>query len=163
MKILSTEKRTKIVTLLVEGMSIRATCRVTGVAKHTVLKLLVDLGAACREYHDAHVRNLRSQRVQCDELWAFVGCKDKNILPDEEGFGRGSIWTWTALDADTKLMAAYHVGTRDAGCAYEFMTDLERRGLRDARETLRRGSAGCRALFAPAVHRREPHPDHGRP
>jgi IS1 family transposase len=108
-------------------MSIRATCRVTGVAKGTVLKLLVDLGAACRAYHDANVRGLRCKRLQCDEIWAFCGAKDKNVLPDEQGYGRGSVWTWTAIDADSKLMAAYHVGTRDAGCAYEFMQDLASR------------------------------------
>lgn len=124
---LDAAKRKQVVACLVEGNSIRATCRLTGVAKGTVLKLLADLGMACREYHDAHVRNLRSQRIQCDEIWSFVGAKDKNVLPDEEGFGKGSIWTWTAIDADTKLMAAYHVGTRDAGCAYEFMSDLASR------------------------------------
>jgi IS1 family transposase len=127
MKILSNELRAKVVALLVEGMSIRATCRVTGVSKPTVLKLLVDLGTACRAYHDANVRGLTCRRVQCDEIWSFVAVKDKNILPDEQGYGRGSIWTWTAIDADTKLMAAYHVGTRDAGCAYEFMQDLASR------------------------------------
>jgi IS1 family transposase len=82
------------------------------------------MGATCRAYHDANVRGLKCRRVQCDEIWSFVGAKDKNVLPDEQGFGRGSIWTWTALDAESKLIAAYHVGTRDAGCAYEFMTDL---------------------------------------
>ena len=128
MKTLSDEKRTQVVSLLVEGMSIRATCRVTGVAKGTVLKLLVDLGTACRAYHDAKVRGLSCRRVQCDEIWSFVGCKDKNVLPDEVGvYGIGSVWTWTAIDADTKLIAGYHVGTRDAGCAYEFMTDLASR------------------------------------
>jgi hypothetical protein len=100
-------------------MSINATYRMTGVAKSTVLKLLVDLGGACRKHHDQHVCNLKCRRVQCDEVWPFVACKDKNVLPDEEGFGRGSIWTWTALDAESKLIAAYHVGTRDTGCAYE--------------------------------------------
>jgi IS1 family transposase len=124
MNTLDAATRARIVACLVEGCSIRATCRMTGAAKGTVLKLLADLGTACRAFHDAKVRGLTCQRVQCDELWAFCGAKDKNVLPDEEGFGRGSVWTWTAIDADTKLMAAYHVGTRDAGCAYEFMTDL---------------------------------------
>ncbi|HEY4013452.1 MAG TPA: DDE-type integrase/transposase/recombinase [Polyangiaceae bacterium] len=127
MNVLDAVTRKQIVACLVEGNSIRATCRLTGAAKGTVLKLLADLGAACRAYHDAHVRNLKCRRVQCDEIWSFVGAKDKNVLPDEEGFGRGSIWTWTAIDAETKLIAAYHVGTRDAGCAYEFMTDLASR------------------------------------
>ena len=100
----------------------------TGVAKGTVLKLLADLGGACREFHDANVRGLKCQRVQCDEIWSFVGAKDKNVLPDEQGkYGIGSVWTWTAIDADTKLIAGYHVGTRDAGCAFEFMSDLAAR------------------------------------
>lgn len=124
MNSLTTERRAQIVRLLVEGMSIRATCRATGAAKGTVLKLLVDLGEACAAYHNEHVRGLTSRRVQCDEIWSFVAMKDKNVLPDEVGTGVGSVWTWTALDADTKLIAAYHIGTRDAGCAYEFMTDL---------------------------------------
>jgi IS1 family transposase len=119
--------RVRIISALVEGNSIRATCRMTGAAKGTVLKLLADLGQACRAYHDANVRGLYCKRLQCDEIWSFCGAKDKNVLPDEAGFGRGSIWTWTALDADTKLIAGYHVGTRDAGCAYEFMTDLASR------------------------------------
>jgi IS1 family transposase len=127
MNVLDAATRVRIVSALVEGCSIRATCRMTGAAKGTVLKLLADLGTACREYHDAHVRGLRAKRVQCDEIWSFCGAKDKNVLPDEQGFGRGSIWTWTALDAETKLIAAYHVGTRDAGCAWEFMQDLASR------------------------------------
>jgi IS1 family transposase len=127
MNTLDAATRVRIVSCLVEGNSIRATCRMTGAAKGTVLKLLADLGAACRAYHDASVRGLRSQRVQCDEIWSFCGAKDKNVLPDEQRFGRGSIWTWTALDSDTKLIAAYHIGTRDAGCAYEFMQDLASR------------------------------------
>ena len=129
MRLLDTAARVRVVSALVEGCSIRATCRMTGVAKGTVLKLLADLGTACRTYHDANVRGLKSQRIQCDEIWSFCGAKDKNVLPDEQGFGRGSIWTWTAIDADTKLIAGYHVGTRDAGCAYEFMSDLAARLL----------------------------------
>ncbi len=124
MNVLDAARRKQVVHALVEGNSIRATCRMTGVAKGTVLKLLADLGTACRAYHDANVRGLKCRRVQCDEIWSFVGAKDKNVLPDEQAFGRGSIWTWTALDSESKLIAAYHVGTRDAGCAYEFMTDL---------------------------------------
>jgi len=127
MRLLDATTRARVISALVEGCSIRATCRMTGVAKGTVLKLLADLGAACRAYHDANVRGGRSQRVQCDEIWAFSGAKDKNVLPDEQRFGLGSVWTWTALDADSKLMVSYHVGTRDAGCAYEFMTDLASR------------------------------------
>jgi IS1 family transposase len=127
MNVLDAATRVRIVACLVEGNSIRSTCRITGVAKGTVLKLLADLGSACRDFHDANVRGLKSQRVECDEIWSFCGAKDKNILPDEQSVGRGSIWTWTAIDADTKLIAGYHVGTRDAGCAYEFMSDLASR------------------------------------
>jgi IS1 family transposase len=127
MNVLDSGARAQVAAMLVEGMSIRATSRVTGVAKGTILKLLADLGEACFAYHDANVRGLTCQRLQCDEIWSFCGAKDKNILPDEARFGRGSVWTWTAIDADTKLIAGYHVGTRDAGCAYEFMTDLASR------------------------------------
>jgi len=128
MNSLDTARRSQVVSLLVEGMSIRSIVRVTGVAKGTVLKLLVDLGEACAAFHNANVRGVRAQRVQCDEIWSFVGVKDKNLMPDEEGvFGIGSVWTWTALDVESKLIVSYHVGTRDAGCAYEFMTDLASR------------------------------------
>jgi IS1 family transposase len=120
MNSLDVATRIRIVSCLVEGNSIRATCA----AKGTVLKLLADLGSACHAFHDVTVRGLRSQRIQCDEIWSFCGAKDKNVLPDEQRFGLGSVWTWTALDSETKLIAGYHVGTRDAACAYEFMTDL---------------------------------------
>ena len=117
--------RTRIVAALVEGNSIRATCRMTGAAKGTVLKLLADLGEACAAHHNVHVRNVGAKRVQCDEIWSFIGCKDKALAEEERGTGElGSVWTWTAIDADSKLIVGYHVGTRDAACAYEFMTDL---------------------------------------
>ncbi len=127
MNVLDTARRSQIVRLLVEGMSIRAITRATGAAKGTVLKLLVELGEACAKYHNEHVRNVAAKRVQCDEIWSFVAVKDKNLMPDEVGtFGIGSVWTWTAI-TESKLIVAYHVGTRDAGCAYEFMTDLASR------------------------------------
>jgi IS1 family transposase len=124
---LSTEKRVQIVKALIEGTSIRATCRMTGAAKRTVTNLLSDLGTACAAYHDKHVTGLRSQRIQCDEIWSFIGAKDKNVYEDEAAFGRGSVWTWTALDADSKLIVSYLVGLRDAGYAYEFMHDVAHR------------------------------------
>jgi IS1 family transposase len=128
MKILSTAMRTRVVAALVEGNSIRATCRMTGVAKGTVLKLLADLGTVCRALHDDRVRGLTCKRVQCDEIWSFCYAKDKNLPPSMQAtYGFGSIWTWTAIDAETKLIAAYHVGTRDAPCAHEFMVDLASR------------------------------------
>jgi IS1 family transposase len=118
-------KQNAIVSALVEGNSLRATSRMCDVSINTVTKLLVDLGTACLAYHNTNVRGLASKRVQCDEIWAFVGCKDKNLPGDMVGqFGVGSVWTWTALDADTKLIASYRVGTRDADCAHEFMHDL---------------------------------------
>jgi hypothetical protein len=86
----------------------------TGVAKHTVLKLLKELGCACAAYHDTHVRNLRVRRVQADEIWAFVYGKDKNLSLEQVQAGAGSVWTWTALDADTKLIISYTLGDRGA-------------------------------------------------
>ena len=121
---LSTPKRIAVVSALVEGCSIRATVRMTGVAKNTISKLLLDLGAACDNYQDETLRNLPCRRLQCDEIWSFVGAKDKNIPAGQERFGRGSVWTWTAIDADTKLIPSWLVGTRDAASAYEFMMDL---------------------------------------
>ena len=124
---LTITKRAAVVSALVEGCSVRATVRMTGVAKNTVAKLLIDLGAACTKYQDETLRNLPCRRLQCDEIWSFIGAKDKNIPVGQECFGRGSVWTWTALDADTKLIPSWLVGTRDAASAYEFMMDLASR------------------------------------
>ncbi|MDE3188634.1 MAG: DDE-type integrase/transposase/recombinase [Acidobacteriota bacterium] len=121
---LSTEERVRIVASLVEGSGINATCRMTGVSKPTVLKLLSDLGRACYAYHDAHVRGLKSKRVQCDEIWSFVGAKMKNASEGKVAQGWGDCWTWTALDADTKLMVSYLVGQRGAYWAKQFMEDV---------------------------------------
>ena len=127
MNCLSTETRAHVVRCLVEGVSIRATVRITGVAKGTIFKLLADLGKACAEYHDAHVRNLRVRRLQCDEIWSFVGSKAKNTTPEKKQEGWGDVWTWTAIDADRKLCVSYLVGGRDSGWAYEFMQDCANR------------------------------------
>ena len=108
-------------------MSIRGTVRITGVAKNTVAKLLADLGNACAAYHDKHVRNLKSKRVQCDEIWSFCYGKDKNISDEKKAEGAGSLWTWTALDADSKLIVSYLCGGRDASWAMSFMADLASR------------------------------------
>lgn len=125
---LCAERRVRVVSCLVEGMSVRATCRITGAAKGTVLKLLADLGAACHRFHDRTVRGLQAERVQADEIWAFCYAKDR-ALPDSmrDRPGVGSVWTWTALDADDKLMIAWHVGTRGDACALTFMRDLASR------------------------------------
>jgi IS1 family transposase len=125
---LSQEKRTQIVSALVEGNSIRATCRMTDTAKGTVLKLLVDLGAACESYQRTVLVDLPCKRIQCDEIWTFVGAKSANVpLEKRERAGLGSIWTWTALDADSKLMVSWFVGGRDAGFAHAFMHDVASR------------------------------------
>src|SRR5437660_6289197 len=106
---LSKERQAQIVACLVEGNSIRATCRMTGAAKNTVTKLLVDLGRACREYQDGAITNLSTARVQVDEIWSFVGSKAKNVPAGKED-EYGDAWTWTALDADSKLMISWWVG-----------------------------------------------------
>jgi hypothetical protein len=97
----------------------------TDVAKDTILTLLEELGTACIEFHNRTVRGVKSRRVQCDEIWQFCYAKEKNVPSEKKGeFGYGDVWTWTAVDADTKLTISYLVGKRDAGCAYEFMQDL---------------------------------------
>jgi IS1 family transposase len=122
---LSTAKRTQVVAALVEGVSIRATCRMTGVAKGTVLSLLVDLGAACESYQDRTLRNLKCKRIQCDELWQFIYAKAKNVPEEMKGaFGVGDTWTWVAIDADTKLVPSWAVGRRDGFTAAAFIRDL---------------------------------------
>jgi IS1 family transposase len=125
MNLMPLAKRAQILGLLVEGNSISATCRITGAAKMTVLKLLADVGQACAEYQDKTLRNLKCRRIQCDEIWAFVGAKKKNVPAELKGtFGIGDVWTWTALDADTKLMCSWMVGTRGAKAAEAFLADL---------------------------------------
>jgi len=122
---LSTEKRARIVGCLVEGMSIRATCRLTGAAKNTVVRLLVDLGGACSAYMDEALRELPCRRVECDEIWSFCHAKAKNVPADHQGeWGYGDVWTWTAIDADSKLVPSFLVGPRDTATAYRFMTDV---------------------------------------
>jgi IS1 family transposase len=128
MKTLSTADRVRVISALVEGNSIRATVRMTGVAKNTIVKLLADIGAACEAYHDRHVRNLKTRRVQADEIWCFVGMKQRNVPADRKGiFGIGDVWTWVAMDADTKLCVSYMLGLRDGGYAAEFMQDVASR------------------------------------
>ena len=121
---LITAKRTAVVGALCEGMSIRSTVRITGVAKNTIAKLIADLGAACSKYQDEHIRRIRVRRVQCDEIWSFVGSKEKNTSMEKKASGWGDCWTWTALDADTKLMISFRLGDRSLGTAYDFMHDV---------------------------------------
>ena len=125
---LSSEKRAQIVAALVEGNSIRATCRMTGASKNTVTKLLVDLGYACLSHHYETVRDVKAERVQCDEIWSFCFAKQKNVKPDKLGeLGYGDVWTWTGIDADSKLVVSYFVGRREVEDAQAFMADLASR------------------------------------
>ncbi len=121
---LSREKRTAIVNCLVEGNSVRSTSRLAGVAFNTVLSFVPKIGAACAEFQDRVMRNLTCKRLQCDELWAFCGTKERNATEEQKAKGWGDIWTWTAIDAETKLIPCWHVGTRDGQAAWRFMTDL---------------------------------------
>jgi IS1 family transposase len=124
---LSTIKQVQVISALVEGNSINAVVRMTGVAKHTVLKLIEDMGCACAAYHHRTVRKLKVRRLQCDEIWAFVGAKAKNVSLEQKAAGWGDVWTWTAIDADTKLCVSYLVGGRSAGWANDFMQDCSER------------------------------------
>src|SRR5688500_6417548 len=122
------EKRCQIVASLVEGNSIRASARMADVSKNTVVKLLRDLGAACAAYHDLYVRGVESKRIQCDEIWAFCYAKAKNVPKEKRGeFGYGDVWTFTALDADSKLMISWLVGRRNSVDATDFMMDVRDR------------------------------------
>lgn len=119
------EKRVQIINLLVEGNSLRSISRLADVSINTVTKLLVDVGRACQKFHDENVVNLHTRRVQVDEIWSFVYAKEKNKPSNREG--AGDAWTWTGIDADSKLVVSWFVGHRDADSALEFMTDLASR------------------------------------
>src|SRR3989442_2361502 len=111
--------------LLVAGTSQRATPRLADVSINTVTKLLVDAGSACEEYQDKALRNLKCQRIQCDEIWSFVYAKNKNVPDEHKGeWGYGDVWTWVAIDADTKLVPSWAVGRRDGFTASAFIRDL---------------------------------------
>ena len=114
--------------MLIEGMSLRATSRLADVSINTVTKLLVDVGTAAADYQDRTLRNLKCKRIQCDEIWAFVYAKEKNVPADKRGqFGYGDVWTWTAIDAETKLVPSFMIGNRDARSARMFIDDLASR------------------------------------
>jgi IS1 family transposase len=128
MNVLPIEKRAQILQLLVEGMSMRAVTRVTGCSINTVTKLLIDAGKACAEYQAANIRNVKAERVQCDEIWSFCHSKQKNVAPEREGIlGYGDVWTWVALDADSKLAINWLVGLRTQEYAEAFIGDLASR------------------------------------
>ena len=120
------EKKVQIINLLVEGNSLRSTSRITDVSINTVIKLLIDIGRACQEFHNVTVTNIRSERIQCDEIWSFCYAKEKNVKQDMPD-GSGDVWTWTALDADSKLIVSWLVGDRDVDAAISFMQDVRER------------------------------------
>ncbi|MGB6482732.1 MAG: IS1 family transposase [Candidatus Acidiferrales bacterium] len=125
---LTVEKRAQIIHSLVEGNSLRAAARMCDVAFNTVLKLLPEIGQACLEYQDKVFRNLTCKRIQCDEIWSFCYAKEKNVPADKKGqFGYGDVWTWVAIDPETKLVPSFMVGSRSALTAREFMDDLAAR------------------------------------
>ena len=128
MRRLSRDQRAQILALQVEGNSIRSTSRITGRSKDTVMRLIVEAGQACAAAHGGLVRDLRCQRVQVDELWAFVAMKQKQVPAERRGeFGIGDVWTFTSIDPDTKLIPTWLIGKRDATTAREFLVDLGRR------------------------------------
>lgn len=121
---LSLQDRARILSCLVEGNSLRATTRMVGCSINTVTKLLVDLGTACAIYQNEMLRDLPCKRIQADEIWSFCYSKEKNVSPENEGLGHGDVWTWVGMCADTKLVASWMVGGRDAEYAKLFMSDL---------------------------------------
>jgi IS1 family transposase len=158
---LSRAKQAQVIAALVEGTSVNATVRMTGVAKNTILRLLADLGTACAEYQDKALRNLKCKRIQCDEIWQFCYAKQKNVPADKQGqFGFGDVWTWVAIDADTKLVPSFMLGNRDAQSAKAFMDDLASRlssriqlttdGLKVYLDAVE-GAFGCEVDFAQLV------------
>lgn len=120
-------RRAQILRCLTEGNSMRSTGRLCGVSFNTVAKLLIEAGEMCAIYQHHALRNIPAQRIQCDEIWSFIGAKEKNVPKHERREGRGDSWTWTAMDADTKLMVSWLVGTRRKGAAEEFIGDLHSR------------------------------------
>jgi IS1 family transposase len=117
-------KKVQIISLLVEGNSLRSTTRITGCSINTVTKLLIDVGKACQDFHNERVVKVASKRVQCDEIWSFVYAKQKNVPEELKNNGIGNVWTWVGMDADTKLAVSWLVGNRDAETAYLFMQDV---------------------------------------
>lgn len=125
---LTNERRVRVVKALVEGNSINGTVRMTGVAKNTILKLLADLGSACLDYQEVTLQNLNLRYIECDEIWEFCYSKEKNVPAEHKGeFGYGDVWTWTGIDADTKLVPCWHVGGRTGQDAWDFIANLRSR------------------------------------
>ena len=127
---LTTQDRVRILTALSEGMGVNAACRITGASKNTVLKLLADVGQACALYQDQTMRNLKVTRLEIDELWSFIGMKQKNVpVGADPGLGLGDCYTFTAIDPVSKLMPCWLIGFRTSECADHFMADLKPRFL----------------------------------
>jgi IS1 family transposase len=124
--VLSAADRIAVVNALVEGNSLRSVSRMTAIARNTVSKLLVDLGHACSAFQNAHLRGITCKRVQTDEIWSYIGSKQRNVPQDKRGED-GDCWTWAAIDRDTKLCVSFLVGPRNSGAAHEFMQDLAER------------------------------------
>jgi len=123
---LTTQDRARILSVLAEGAGVNAACRITGASKNTVLKLIADVGRACALYQDQRFRNLTCKRIECDEIWSFVGAKAKNVAADHPEGYRGC-YTFTAIDPETKLMPCWLVGVRTKQCTNDFMEDLASR------------------------------------
>ena len=158
---LTRAKQAQVVAALVEGNSIRSIERMTGVAKHTILKLIKDVGIAAADYQDLTLRNLKCRKIQVDEIWQFVYAKQKNVPAEKQGqFGYGDVWTWVAIDADTKLVPSFMTGNRDAKSATMFIDDLASRlatrvqltsdGLKVYLEAIE-GAFGCEIDYAMLV------------
>src|ERR1700691_3741190 len=126
---LTNQSRTQVINCLIEGCSIRATVRMTGVAKKTVMRLLVEIGEACAVYQDQAFRNLRCKRLQLDEMWSWIYCKDKNRTEEiaRKCPDAGDIWLWVAVDADSKLVPSWRLGQRDLATAKDFVNDIAKR------------------------------------
>jgi IS1 family transposase len=158
---LDRKKQGQIIAALAEGNSINSTVRMTGVSKVTILKLLAQLGPVCADYQDRTFRNLKCKRIQCDEIWAFWYAKEKNVPAEKKDqFGYGDVWTWVAIDADTKLVPSFLVGNRDGHSAKIFIDDLAGRlahrvqlttdGLKAYLEAVE-GSFGCEIDYAQLI------------
>src|SRR5450432_3497805 len=117
-------RKVQIINLLVEGSSLRATSRICEVSINTVTKLLVDVGRACEKFHNEKVKGIKAARIQADEICSFVYAKEKDTTPEMKEGGAGDAWTWTAIDADSKLIVSWFEGNRDAESAHHFMYDV---------------------------------------
>jgi len=126
---LTSDARAQVVNFLIEGCSIRATVRMTGIAKKTVMRLLVEVGEVCADYQDQVFRNLRSKRLQLDEMWSWIYCKDKNRTEEiaRKNPDAGDVWLWVCVDADSKLVPSWRLGRRDLATAKDFVEDIAKR------------------------------------